>query len=389
MSKPGQQFNRFFCTLVFLLALATLVQRAAAHEIRPAIAQFDAGADGTFKVVVTLNLEAIVAGIGPQHKNTSQSPNAGKYNQLRSLEPGALKASFAPLQGDFAGSVLLKADGKTLALAVAQVKVPGVGDVDLARISKVVLTGRLPDGAKQITWTWPRKFGASVIRIRGVAKKAGEEPPVIFAAFLRDGRQSEPIALKGLLPQTGWQVFVNYLVTGYEHILPKGLDHILFVVGLFLLSARLSSLLWQISSFTLAHSLTLGLAMAGLISVSPKIVEPLIAASIVYVGIENAVTGKLMRWRPFIVFGFGLLHGLGFAGVLKEIGLQPGQFLTGLVAFNVGVEFGQLTVIAGCFLLVGLWFRHKPWYRARITTPASLVIAAIATWWFFERIFLA
>ena len=179
--------------------------------------------------------------------------------------------------------------------------------------------------------------------------------------------------------------FGDYLLIGFQHILPKGLDHILFVVGLFLLNARISALLWQVTAFTLAHTLTLALAIYGVLAVPSSVVEPLIAASIVYVCVENLFCSEMSRWRPLVVFLFGLLHGLGFAGVLREIGLAPERFLSGLIGFNIGVELGQLAVIAGCFLAVGLWFRHRSWYRRFITLPASLVIALIGGYWFFER----
>jgi hypothetical protein len=131
---------------------------------------------------------------------------------------------------------------------------------------------------------------------------------------------------------------------------------------------------------------TLALGIYGVVRISPAIVEPLIAASIVFVAVENLFTDRLQRWRPAVVFGFGLLHGLGFAGVLKEIGLPSSQFVTALIGFNLGVELGQLTVIAACFLGVGFWFRHRHWYRWAITMPASAVVAIVATVWFFQRI---
>jgi hypothetical protein len=200
------------------------------------------------------------------------------------------------------------------------------------------------------------------------------------------GNTSEPIAISEILPQSALSVFKNYVAIGFEHIVPKGLDHILFVVGLFLLSPRLKPLLWQVTSFTLAHSVTLALGTLGAIQISPAIVEPLIAASIVYVAVENIVTDRLQRWRPLVIFCFGLLHGLGFAGVLEEIGLSPTHFVTGLIAFNVGVELGQLTVVGLCFLAVGLWFQSKTWYRRGVTVPASLAIALIGAYWFVERV---
>ena len=117
-----------------------------------------------------------------------------------------------------------------------------------------------------------------------------------------------------------------------------------------------------------------------------SIVEPLIAASIVYVAVENIFAKGLNPWRPFVIFGFGLLHGLGFASVLGEFGLPDGQFIPALIAFNIGVELGQLTVIALAFLAVG-WFARKSWYRAGIAIPASCIIAAVGAYWCIERVF--
>jgi hypothetical protein len=119
------------------------------------------------------------------------------------------------------------------------------------------------------------------------------------------------------------------------------------------------------------------------------VVEPLIAASIVYVAVENIFSPRLHSWRPVIVFGFGLLHGLGFAGVLSDIGISEEYFVTALASFNIGVELGQIAVILCCFLLVGLWFRNRSWYRSVITVPASAVIALVGAYWFVERAFLA
>jgi len=178
----------------------------------------------------------------------------------------------------------------------------------------------------------------------------------------------------------------NYLLLGFTHIIPHGFDHILFVLGLFLLSTRLKPVLAQVTAFTIAHSITLGLTIYGVVSISPRIVEPMIALSIAYVAIENLMTTQLKPWRVAIVFGFGLLHGMGFAGVLKELGLPRSQFLTALITFNVGVEAGQLAVIGTAFLLVACWARMRPWYRSRIVVPASLLIAATGLFWTMQRV---
>ena len=166
--------------------------------------------------------------------------------------------------------------------------------------------------------------------------------------------------------------------------MPNGLDHVLFVLGLFLLNTLWRSVLWQVSAFTIAHSITLALGMYGVIGAPPSIVEPLIALSIAYVAVENLVRSELTPWRVALVFAFGLLHGMGFAGVLTELGLPRGEFVTALVAFNVGVESGQLLVIAAAFALVG-WHQAQPSYRRRVALPASLAIACVAAYWTIER----
>ncbi|HEX3081043.1 MAG TPA: HupE/UreJ family protein, partial [Puia sp.] len=177
-----------------------------------------------------------------------------------------------------------------------------------------------------------------------------------------------------------------YLKLGFQHIIPKGTDHILFVLSIFLLSPKLNKVIWQATAFTLAHSITLGLAMYGVIKPPSSIIEPVIALSIVMVALENIITSNLHPWRIFIIFMFGLVHGMGFASVLIGLGLPQKEFITGLLTFNLGVEFGQITVILAAYFLFGLWFGSKPWYRNRIVIPLSVIIAFIAFYWTMERV---
>ncbi|MGD1983286.1 MAG: HupE/UreJ family protein [Chromatiaceae bacterium] len=180
------------------------------------------------------------------------------------------------------------------------------------------------------------------------------------------------------------KVFANYVELGFAHILPHGFDHILFVIGLFLLSPKLKPLLWQVSAFTLAHTLTLALGASGLVRLPPEFVEPLIALSIVWIAVENLMTNRLQRWRLGVIFCFGLLHGLGFAGVLLEIGLSGTHFYSALLAFNLGVELGQLSVIVLCFLAVGSMMK-RPVYQRLVVVPTSCVIALTGAYWVVER----
>jgi hydrogenase/urease accessory protein HupE len=182
-----------------------------------------------------------------------------------------------------------------------------------------------------------------------------------------------------------YQVFPSYVQMGFRHIIPDGLDHILFVLGLFLLSTRTKDLLKQVTAFTVAHSLTLALSLYGVIQLPTSIVEPIIALSIVFVAVENLVSTKMNTWRTAVVFVFGLMHGLGFASALREVGISRGDFLTGLIGFNCGVELGQLCVVFGALLLVG-WFRAHRNYRPMLAVPASAVIALIAVIWTVQRI---
>jgi hypothetical protein len=179
-----------------------------------------------------------------------------------------------------------------------------------------------------------------------------------------------------------------YLKLGYEHILPLGLDHILFVLTIFLLSPRLKPILWQSTAFTVAHSVTLGLAMYKLVSPPAAIIEPLISLSIMFVALENIFSPRLKPTRIGLVFLFGLIHGLGFASSLSGIGLPQDAYLSSLVLFNIGVELGQLTVILLAFFIVGKWFGLKPFYRKAVVIPLSLIIVCIAGYWTVERILL-
>jgi hypothetical protein len=206
-----------------------------------------------------------------------------------------------------------------------------------------------------------------------------------------------PPELEPLLDPAGntrgfWSTATLYVTIGIGHIVPVGADHILFVLAIFLASTRLRALVLQVSAFTVAHTATLGLAASGVITPSPAVVEPLIAFTIAFVAIENVVFKDMTRWRPAVVFMFGLIHGMGFAGFFGELGLPPGQFWSALIGFNVGVELGQLTVIAGAAIL-SLALRRAlhdaagaARYREWVVRPASLLISLTGLWWGVTRL---
>ena len=371
--------RRFVFLLGAALALSYAVHIAHAHEIRPAIVTVAVG--DKVDVTISLNIEGLVAGIGPEHTDTNDAPEAATYRALRALAPDALRQRFAAVSETWRQDLMLVIDGQRIALSQSAIDIPAVGDMALARVSTVRLTGMPPTGATSLTWSYPRAYGSAILRVM----PAGQE--AIEGGWLKDGASSAAISLKGGPSRSRLAMMVDYMTVGFTHIVPKGLDHILFVLGLYFLGAGLKPLLLQVTAFTLAHSITLALGLYGIVDVSPRIVEPLIALSIVYVAVENILTDSLKPWRTAIVFTFGLLHGLGFAGILREADLQPAQYLTALIGFNVGVELGQLAVIAGAWLATGYWFAAKPWYRKRVVWPVSAVIALCGLGWTIERLF--
>ena len=176
-----------------------------------------------------------------------------------------------------------------------------------------------------------------------------------------------------------------FIKAGFEHIIPQGLDHILFVLGLFFSTLKLRSLILQVTAFTFAHSITLALAALGFVKLQLSVVEPLIFLSIVWVAFENTFFKKTTKWRPLVVFTFGLLHGLGFATLLTQYGLPKENFISLLLAFNVGVEFGQFAVLLAAFILIRLIYL-KTEYKNQLKIPASILIGCTGLFWFIESI---
>ncbi|MEP5630698.1 MAG: HupE/UreJ family protein [Tateyamaria sp.] len=368
---------------------------ALAHEVVPAIADVSVN-DGVVRIEIDVNVEAQLSGIDLDAiSDTDEAENASDYDDLRALPADDIAARVADLVATWNAAPLAASGEAPVLLTLDSVIVPDVADGELPRISELVMTGSLASGASEIEVTWPAGAGNLLLRQQGV-----EEP---FTGLIPGGATSGVIAVDGGNAATLLQAFGSYIPVGFDHILPQGLDHILFVLGLFFLSTRFGPLLWQVSAFTLAHTVTLALGVLGVVSVPGSIVEPLIAASIVYVAVENIFARGLTRWRPVVIFGFGLLHGLGFASVLGDFGLPEGQVVPALIGFNVGVELGQLTVIAmaalalwlGCLAakaakLTGveeLVSEYPVMFRAWSIT-GSLIIAAIAVYWVIERTLL-
>ena len=250
----------------------------------------------------------------------------------------------------------------------------------------VRLAARLPAGATTVSWQSSLVSGTYPLAVR----REGAPAPVSDEAFewLTGPEMSRTYRLDRLIAGAGTGIghFFRSIAIGFAHIVPKGLDHMLFVLGLFLLARRTRTVLMQVTAFTVAHSITLALSIYDVFTLPASIVEPLIALSIAYVAFENLFTSTLTRWRLALVFAFGLLHGLGFAGALASLDLPRGEFLSTLIAFNLGVEAGQLTVILGAALAVLALRIPAVDYRRLVVRPASIAIALAGAYWMIERL---
>lgn len=179
--------------------------------------------------------------------------------------------------------------------------------------------------------------------------------------------------------------FTSFLLLGIEHIL-TGYDHLLFLFSLLVVTRNFWPAFKIITFFTIAHSITLGLAAFNVVDMPSSIVEPLIAATIIYVGVENLIRGDKVTGRQWLTFFFGLVHGFGFAAVLREMGISSLEtgILLPLFSFNLGVELGQIAV-ASIVLPIIWWLHNKPKIEPYMTPICSILASLAGAWWLLER----
>ncbi len=377
-----------------LLAVSLLLGAAAlpGHNLEFTDALVIFKGDGTFQVDLTCDLDALALG------EPSSADSARLAARLAGLAEEERAALLEKLRAYFERRVRVRFDGEALRPTVSfpDYQTPIAAAIEPPSVFGLTarLEGPVPAGARSFTVRASRAFPPLHLTVlrqgqaaeRRLLEQGVPSPEIALVAEAGSGKAGSVKA--GSVGSDRLQIAGQYLVLGFWHIVPEGLDHIFFVLGLFLLSTRLGPLLWQITAFTAAHTLTLALATYGVVGLPPAVVEPLIALSIAYVALENVFTEKLQPWRPWVVFGFGLLHGLGFAGVLGELGLPSQEFLPALLAFNAGVELGQLAVILAALAALGAW-RRRPWYRSRVVVPLSLMIAGTGLFWAIQRFFFA
>ena len=370
----------FFKIFIFLLFF---IQSSYAHELRPSIANLNIYEEDNITnatLSIRLNLEAIIAEVDMNHSNTKESKQSDQYESLRNMGAVELLEKFNSKIKNLQNKIYLISTNSNYNLVLLNIDIPGVGNTSVARNTIVDFDiQNIKD--EDLKFSWDKNLGSIILRVNSTNNEN------LYSKTLETGKKSGWFNPKNKKEVDFFDNIKSYTHLGFKHIIPKGLDHILFVLALFLLTPKIKPLLLQVSIFTLAHTITLFLGVLNLITIPSIIVEPIIALSICFIAIENLFTENIRKTRPYIIFIFGLLHGLGFAGILNEIGISDGLFISSLISFNVGVELGQISVIFLFYVFIALLFQKRLWYRNRVTRPLSLIIASIGLYWFIQRLF--
>ncbi|MGB1085691.1 MAG: HupE/UreJ family protein [Alphaproteobacteria bacterium] len=353
------------------------------HEIKPAIVDLII-ADGQASIDFKINAEQILSGVdASQYQDTNDAPQAELYDQFREKNEEELKQDIQQNWNLFQDQITISGL-EVSSLKLVDLMIDQGVNPEYPRDTN--LKTEVPLNQNQFAIQFATELGPVVIRqFEDISKEN-----MIFSTYLQPGEISAE--LSPVSQATMSQTIIEYIILGMEHIVPKGLDHILFIFGVFFFAVKLKPLLWQVTMFTLAHSLTLILASLKLVFIPASIIEPLIALSIGYVAFENIFQrqskfhSRSNTIRYAVIFFFGLIHGLGFAFVLEDIGLPTGQLILSLLSFNIGVEIAQIGLVVLAYLLM-FYPSKQLWYRKAIQIPCSLVIGLIGIYWFFERVF--
>lgn len=305
-------------------------------------------------------------------------------DQDGTLSPSEVRAHQGQLSRYFADQIKLSAAGQTGVLEVT----PAQTALSIPRLNP----GRKTHSTLLLTYRWPAPI--SDLKINYGLFLPGVSTASCIATILYKGQVQEvvfrPDNREFSLGLSGpWQTLTSFVKLGIYHIL-SGYDHLLFLLSLLMLGGGLSYLLKVVTAFTLAHSITLSLAVLNVIALAPRLVESGIALSIAYVAAENLLRRDLTRLqqrRWLITFAFGLVHGLGFASILKSLGIPKASLALSLVSFNLGVEIGQIGFVLAVFGLL-LLLRRWPW-EATVRRAISLGAVAAGLYWFIQRAFLS
>jgi hypothetical protein len=360
--------------IVVTLALGLTGSRIAAHPGAASDIVIARGSGGTLDVLLTTDPDALLLKLDAMQE-TEARPD------LPASAAASTIARISAHRRALVSSIAVRVADRRVDLAWVGVETPPTAEDQ--RRGKIVVRMRaaLPHDEASVTVQTSLILGSYPLIVRRAA-----EPDVVI--WLQGAEVSPAISLVRPAAESTIDVAMSGVVLGFSHVVPKGLDHVLFVLGLFLLAPGIRGLLAQVSVFTIAHTVTLAATTLGVLAPPASLVEPLIALSIVFVALENLRRTSRSRWRLGLVFLFGLLHGVGFAGVLTTMNLPRASLITTLISFNVGVELAQITVLVAAAAIVRRSSLEPPVYRRFVVRPASLAIAAVGVVWVIERVWL-
>lgn len=388
--------SQLLCGVVYWLGLLVFVVGlpTQADIINPALAEISIKSDNSVQLELSFNAEAILSD-SSLYQNSKNSPNSDYYDELRASPPEQIEQLFKQRLKVFLTQLSLVFDKQNAQLSLVSFFVPDIGYQGRPRVSKLIISTRLKQAPNTLLWQYPKQYGDSAYRYEFYQK---EQYNWSSWQWVRANQSPKIIELNNANPPNTWSIFKQYSTIGFLHIMPKGLDHILFMLGIALLALSWRKLLLLVSIFTLAHSATLALAVYGLINIPASIVEPLIALSIAYIGFEvlrqhspinpkqNASQQTYLLRRSVLVFGFGLLHGLGFAVVLNSFDLQTTSLALSLLGFNIGVELAQAGIVLFVLLLLWLGRYQQNNLKRYFIKPIAILISLVGLVWTIERL---
>ena len=368
--------DRMIKYLFFLILI--LRSPLHSHEIKPAVMDITI-IEGNASIEFKLNAETVLSEIDASlYQDTNDSPQSQKYDALRALSTEEVEKMVIENENKFTDKIKINIGDETIPLSLRNVDTFQEINDEFPRDTTLNIGFEIKD--ESFTIQFEKELGPVVIRhFEDLSKES-----VLFTTYLQPAERSSLISQQ--TRSSALSTTIEYLVLGIEHIVPKGLDHILFIIGIFFYAIKFKPLLLQVTMFTVAHSITLILASFNLIFIPATIVEPLIALSISYVAIENIFQRRSTLLRYLIIFIFGLIHGLGFAFVLGDIGLNTSQLVLSLISFNIGVEIAQIAIIILASIIFIIPSRQS-WYRIFLQIPISMIISIIGLYWFVERVF--
>ena len=370
-----------FLILVFFLNLFST--SSISHEIKPSIADFTYD-ENYLNFKIRLNAELILSNIDASTvSNTDSSSLSEIYDKFRILSKKELEQIFQNSWSEISSNIDIKINNETKKINLIKTEVEDIKNFEISRDTHVYFRVLLDKNSEQFTFRWVKNYGPIILRENNNNKLEDE----LVTEYLQSGIESSQFSFKENNFSKTFNSFAKFFVLGIQHIIPKGLDHILFIFGLFLFSSSLKKLISQITIFTIAHSITLIFVSLSLMRINPQIVEPIIALSIVYIGLENIFKKYIKEYlRYVVILFFGLLHGLGFALVLSDIGYKSSDLFVNLISFNLGIEVAQISIVLVLYLLIALNFAKNKNYRIFFQVPSSILISSIGLYWFFERI---